>query len=79
MVDLIENMIITDEKNAYSARSLGEECSGQASGRAACAVIGVPYPVRQESIVYGYAVSITVAVSRWVIAVMLPVLSRPLV
>jgi hypothetical protein len=56
MVDLIENMIITDEKNAYSARSLGEECSGQASGRAACAVIGVPYPVRRESIVYGYAV-----------------------
>ena len=35
---------------------LGEECSGQASGRAACAVIGVPYPVRRESIVYGYAV-----------------------
>jgi hypothetical protein len=42
-------MIITDEKNAYSARSLGEECSGQASGRAACAVIGVPYPVCRES------------------------------
>ena len=54
MVDLIENMIITDEKNAYSARSLGEECSGQASGRAAGR--SAPYPVRRESIVYGYAV-----------------------
>ena len=54
MVDRLETMIITDEVNAYSAWV--KNAPAKQSGRAACAVRGIPYPGRRESIVYGYAV-----------------------
>jgi acyl-CoA synthetase (AMP-forming)/AMP-acid ligase II len=45
IVDRLEDMIITDRKNVYSAE--GENAPAKHPAVAACAVIGVPYPARR--------------------------------